>query len=86
MSDTRWGVRLTPDAVADKYKVSRGEAAQLSAALAVLYHGPAAPGHKPYANGLFANTFEYAYNGYRIVYDVLLEQRTIRVLYFAPAP
>ena len=86
MPDPRWVVRLTPDAVADKYKVSRGEAAQLSEALAVLYHGPAGPGHKPYADGLFANTFEYAYNGYRIVYEVLLEQRTMRVLYFAPAP
>ena len=86
MSDHRWVVRLTPDAVADKYKVSRGEAAQLSAALAVLYNGPAASGHKPYADGLFANTFEYVYNGYRIIYEVLLEQRTIRVLYFEPAP
>ena len=86
MPDPRWVVRLTPDAVADKYKVSRGEAAQLSEALAVLYHGPAAPGHKPYADGLFANTFEFAYNGYRIVYEVLLEQRTIQALYFAPAP
>ena len=86
MPEHRWVVRLTPDAVADKYKVSRGEAAQLSEALAVLYHGPAAPGHKPYADGLFANTFEFAYNGYRIIYEVLLEQRTIRVLYFEPAP
>ena len=85
MSDHRWVVRLTPDAVADKYKVSRGEAAQLSAALAVLYQSPAAPGHKPYADSLFANTYEYEYNAYRIIYEVLLEQRTIRVLYFEPA-
>ena len=82
MPDQRWNVSLTSDAVADKYKVSRGEAAQLRDALAMLYHGPAVPGCKPYADGLFPDTYEFVTNGYRIIYEVMNEQRTIRVIFF----
>jgi mRNA-degrading endonuclease RelE of RelBE toxin-antitoxin system len=86
MPKQRWSVKLTPDAVADKYKVARGEAARLSEALTVLYEGPHPAGFKPYGEDSLGYVYEYTRNGYRIIYEVIAEQLTIRVLFFAPAP
>jgi mRNA-degrading endonuclease RelE of RelBE toxin-antitoxin system len=86
MPEPRWTVKLTPDAVTDKYKVARGEAARLSEALALLYQGPHPAGFKPYGEGSMVNVYEYTRNGYRIIYEVLAEQLTMRVIFFEPAP
>jgi mRNA-degrading endonuclease RelE of RelBE toxin-antitoxin system len=86
MSEQKWTVKLTPDAVADKYKIARGEAAKLSEALALLYGGPQPSGCKPYGEGSLGHVFEYQRNGYRIIYEVLAEQLTIRVIFFEPTP
>lgn len=86
MPSQRWIVQLTPDAVADKYKVVRGEAARLSEALAMLYAGPHPTGYMPYGQEPFTNVFEYTRNGYRIIYEVLAAQSMMRVLFFEPAP
>jgi mRNA-degrading endonuclease RelE of RelBE toxin-antitoxin system len=84
MPERRWTVTLTPDAVTDKYKVARGEAARLSEALAVLYAGPRPPGVKPYGDGSLANVYEYTRNGYRIIFEVLAQPLTICVHFFEP--
>lgn len=86
MTNQHWVVTLTPDAVADKYKVARSEAARLTEALAVLYDGPHPTGFKPYGTDSLVNVFEYTDKGYRIIYEVLTEQSTMRVLFFEPAP
>jgi mRNA-degrading endonuclease RelE of RelBE toxin-antitoxin system len=83
MSPQRWSVVLTPEAVADKYKVPRGEAAHLSAALAELYNGPQPPGYRLYSDdNTMPTVFEFTRHGYRIVYEVIADRRTIRVLFF----
>lgn len=84
MPPQRWSVVLTPEAVADKYKVPRGEAAQLSATLAELYNGPQPHGYRPYGeDNTMPTVFEFTRHGYRIVYEVIADRHTIRVLFFA---
>ena len=79
MSTAGWIIRFSPVATKDKYRIPRGEAALFRDAVALLYHGqpadaqpvPAAP-----------NTSVYSRNGYLIAFEVLIESRTNRVLYF----
>ncbi|MEM7534139.1 MAG: hypothetical protein AAF639_18295 [Chloroflexota bacterium] len=77
----KWNIRFTPDALADKFKLPRGEAANFADAIAKLFVGP-------HPNGYILedapDTYSYISHGYEVVYQVLTDIRTIRVVMFSP--
>lgn len=80
MIKQQWDVRFSPVALQDKYKIPRGEAALFRDAVSVLFVGPHPAGAEAAPNA--ANAFQYWRNGYMIVYEVLQETRTNRIVYF----
>lgn len=79
MSKHQWNVSFSPVAVRDKYKIARGEAALFRDAVAVLYESSQPEGAMAIAGA--PNTFEYARSGYLIAYEVIVDQRTNRIIH-----
>lgn len=78
----QWQISFDPALVPEKYKIPRGEAANFDDAVAVLFDGPTPEGYLPYEE--MPDVYEYTRNGYRIVYEVLMDARphSIRVIFF----
>ena len=67
-----------------KYRIPRGEAANFADAVNVLHNGPEPEGYEVVVE--YMNVFRYSRNGYQIWYEVITEERSIRVIYFEPEP
>lgn len=74
----RWVIRISLAAMKAKYQVPRGEASNLTEAIAVLSHGIPQDA-KPVPDE--ENSFYYTRGNYRIVFEII-EERTFRVAKF----
>lgn len=78
----RWAVSFDAAATLEKDKIPRGQVALFGEAVAVLFGGPEPERYQP-VEGL-PEVYEYTRSGYRILYEVLRDERRIRVLLFEP--
>jgi len=80
MVPEQWSVSFDAAANIEKYKIPRGQAATFAKVVSVLFNGPKPKGYKPVEDLL--EVYEYTQKGYRIVYEVLRDERRIRVMLF----